>query len=178
MYIQLETMRGMTESEVRALYPNTSFPTPFVAPEGFAVVFPTPSPIVTELQVAVRDGVEVDSKGNYVEKWAVRDMFSDYTTEEGVLVTKLEQETKYLADKAKALVPQSITPRQIRLQLSAIGMRQAVEDYVASASLEIKDWWEFSLAYERNAPLLVEAATTLGMTGEQLDQFFIEANKL
>jgi hypothetical protein len=57
-------------------------------------------------------------------------------------------------------------------------MRQAVEDYVASASLEIKDWWEFSLAYERNAPLLIEAATTLGMTSEQLDQFFIEANKL
>lgn len=75
-------------------------------------------------------------------------------------------------------IPQSITPRQIRLQLTAIGMRQAVEDYVASSSLEIKDWWEFSLAYERNAPLLVEAATTLGMTSEQLDQFFIEANKL
>ena len=76
------------------------------------------------------------------------------------------------------VIPQSISPRQIRLQLSAIGMRQAVEDYVDSASLEIKDWWEFSLAYERNAPLLVEAATTLGMTSEQLDQFFIEANKL
>jgi hypothetical protein len=75
-------------------------------------------------------------------------------------------------------IPQSITPRQIRLQLSAIGMRQVVEDYVATASLEIKDWWEFSLAYERSAPLLVEAATTLGMTSEQLDQFFIEANKL
>lgn len=74
--------------------------------------------------------------------------------------------------------PQSITPRQIRLQLTAIGMRQAVEDYVASAGLGIKDWWEFSLAYERNAPLLVEAATALGMTSEQLDQFFVEANKL
>lgn len=80
--------------------------------------------------------------------------------------------------KYKASIPTSITPRQIRLQLSTIGMRQAVEDYVASASLEIKDWWEFSLAYERNAPLLVEAATTLGMTSEQLDQFFVEANKL
>ena len=80
--------------------------------------------------------------------------------------------------KYKASIPASITPRQIRLQLSAIGLRQAVEDYVANASLEIKDWWEFSLAYERNAPLLVEAATALGMTSEQLDQFFVEANKL
>ena len=76
------------------------------------------------------------------------------------------------------VIPQSITPRQIRLQLSAIGMRQAVEDYVASASLDIKDWWEFSLAYERNSQLLIEAATGLGMTSEQLDQFFIEASEL
>jgi hypothetical protein len=85
---------------------------------------------------------------------------------------------KALDDYLRAYIPQSITPRQIRLQLSAIGMRQAVEDYVASASLEIKDWWEFSLAYERNAPLLVEAATGLEMTSEQLDQFFIEASQL
>lgn len=75
-------------------------------------------------------------------------------------------------------IPQSITPRQIRLQLTAIGMRQAVEDYVASASLDIKDWWEFSLSYERNNELLISTSTALGMTSEQLDQFFVEANKL
>jgi hypothetical protein len=72
----------------------------------------------------------------------------------------------------------SITPRQIRLQLSAIGMRQAVEDYVAASSLDIKDWWEFSTYIERTSPLLINAATQLGMTSEQLDQFFIDASKL
>ena len=71
----------------------------------------------------------------------------------------------------------SITPRQIRLQLSAIGMRQAVEDYVAASSLDIKDWWEFSTFFERSNPLLIGAATALGMTSEQLDQFFVEASK-
>ena len=71
----------------------------------------------------------------------------------------------------------SITPRQIRLQLSAIGMRQAVEDYVAASSLDIKDWWEFSTFFERSNPLLIGAATGLGMTSEQLDQFFVEASK-
>jgi hypothetical protein len=75
-------------------------------------------------------------------------------------------------------IPTSITPRQIRLHLTAIGLRQAVEDYVASASLDIKDWWEFSLSYERNNELLISTATALGMTSEQLDQFFVEANKL
>jgi hypothetical protein len=114
-------------------------------------------------------------------------VFDDFYASGFVSTTQLDVDVGWVATKdgsfvaplpLPVVIPQSITPRQIRLQLSAIGMRQAVEDYVASASLEIKDWWEFSLAYERNAPLLIEAATTLGMTGEQLDQFFIEANKL
>jgi hypothetical protein len=114
-------------------------------------------------------------------------VFDDFYARGFVSTTQLDVDVGWVATKdgsfvaplpLPVVIPQSITPRQIRLQLSAIGMRQAVEDYVATASLEIKDWWEFSLAYERNAPLLVEAATTLGMTSEQLDQFFIEANKL
>jgi hypothetical protein len=114
-------------------------------------------------------------------------VFDDFYASGFVSTAQLDVDVGWVATKdgsfikpspLPVVIPQSITPRQIRLQLSAIGMRQAVEDYVASASLEIKDWWEFSLAYERNAPLLVEAATTLGMTSEQLDQFFIEASKL
>ena len=76
------------------------------------------------------------------------------------------------------VVPFSITPRQIRLQLSNLGMRQAVEDFVAGRSLEIKDWWEFSLSFERNSPLLIESATQLGLSAEQVDELFIEAAKL
>jgi hypothetical protein len=72
----------------------------------------------------------------------------------------------------------SITPRQVRLQLTAIGMRQAVEDYVASSAQDVKDWWEFSTSIERNAPLLVTTAALLGMSSTQLDQFFVEASKL
>lgn len=98
-YLQLETNKEMSEREVKALYPNTSFPKPFKAPEGFAVLFPTPMPDVTELQTAYRDGVELDSKGNWVERWSVRDMFSDYTNEDDVVVTKAEQEAEYLAKK-------------------------------------------------------------------------------
>lgn len=89
-----------TESEIKALNPNTSFPTPFKA-EGYEVVFDTPSPTVGELQVAYQDGTEIDSKGNRVIKWSVKDMFSDYTTEDGVVVTKAEQEAEYLAKKVQ-----------------------------------------------------------------------------
>ena len=87
----------------------------------------------------------------------------------------LDDAITFYANKQDA---NSITPRQIRLQLSAIGMRQAVEDYVAASSLDIKDWWEFSTYIERTSPLVIDAATQLGMTSEQLDQFFIDASKL
>lgn len=75
-------------------------------------------------------------------------------------------------------IPQSLTPRQIRLQLTALGLRQAVEDWVATQSIDIKDWWEFSLSIDRDNQMLIDAATHFGLTGEQLDQLFIEAAKL
>ena len=91
-----------TESEIKALNPNTSFPTPFVA-EGYTVVFDVPQPTVGELEVAYQDGTEIDSKGNRVIKWSVKDMFSDYTKEEGVVVTKAQQEAEYMAKKMQDL---------------------------------------------------------------------------
>ena len=96
-----------TESEIKVLNPNTSFPTPFVAPDDFVVCFDTPKPECGELQVAYQDGTEIDSKGNRVIKWSVKDMFSDYAREDGTVVTKAEQEAEYatkkLQDTAKAM---------------------------------------------------------------------------
>ncbi len=66
---------------------------------------------------------------------------------------------------------------QVRLQLNTIGARQAVEAYVAAASQDIKDWWEFSLHFARDNLMLIEAATQIGLTTEQLDLFFVEAAK-
>lgn len=102
-----------TESEIRALNPNTSFPTPFVAPEGYEVVFDTPCPTVGEFQVAYQDGTEIDSKGNRVIKWSVNDMFED--TEDK---TKAEQEAEYLAKK---------------LQDLAKAMEQGIENHINEA---------------------------------------------
>ena len=76
------------------------------------------------------------------------------------------------------VVPSSITPRQIRLQLTAMGLRQQVEAWVTTQPLAIKDWWEFSLSYELNNQMLIDAAAHFGLTSEKLDQLFIEASKL
>jgi len=79
-----------------------------------------------------------------------------------------------LSAPEEIIIPQSLTPRQIRKVLTDSGLRQAVENMVATSSdYDLKDWWEYSLYYERTHPKLVEAAYALGLTDEQIDQMFI-----
>lgn len=76
-------------------------------------------------------------------------------------------------------IPQALTPRQIRMQLTKEGLRQQVEDTVANSNdYALKDWWEYSLDYKRDNPILIDMAAQLGLTDEQLDEMFIEASKL
>ena len=167
--------RLYTENEIRAEYPNTSFPTVFVAPSEYEVVFETPNP-ATSLQVGVQDGTEIDSKGNRVVRWSIRDMFSDTTTD-GIVVTKAEQEAKYLADKAKALVPKTITPRQVRLVLLGAGLLDDIEVLLATDKA-MQIWWEYSLEVDRDNAHIVTAGTALGLTEKQIDDLFIKGSKL
>ena len=53
-------------------------------------------------QSVVRDGVVQDANNNWVENWVVRDMFSDYTDEDGVSHTKAEQEAAHQASLNEA----------------------------------------------------------------------------
>lgn len=79
----------------------------------------------------------------------------------------------------KALVPAQITPRQIRMQLTASGLRQSVEDYIhESTDYNLKDWWEYATSFDRNSTVLIDTAHALGLTDEQIDTMFIEASKL
>jgi hypothetical protein len=59
-------------------------------------VLASPAATVGAYQISVRDGVEQDANGNWVEKYVARDMFAD-TTEDGVTTTKAEHETAYQA---------------------------------------------------------------------------------
>ena len=160
-----------TESEIKALNPNTSFPTPFMA-DGYSVVFDTPKPECGELEVAYQDGTELDSKGNRVIKWSVKDMFED-TPEK----TKAEQEAEYLEAKRKALVPTQITPRQLRLQLLTAGLLDEVE-VLCTTDRAMSIWFEYSLDFQRSHEMIIAMGTQLGMSESDMDNLFIEANKL
>jgi len=59
-------------------------------------VLRSPAATVGDYQVSVRDGVEQNANGDWVERYVARDMFQD-TTEDGVTTTKAEHEAAYQA---------------------------------------------------------------------------------
>tara|TARA_R100001224_G_C3984689_1_gene137129 strand:- start:368 stop:865 length:498 start_codon:yes stop_codon:yes gene_type:complete len=89
-----------TQSEWKAAHPNMSLPRVWNSNVLDALnidpVFASPKATTTAYQTSVRDGVEQDSKGNWVEKHVARDMFAD-TTVDGVTTTKAQHEAAYQA---------------------------------------------------------------------------------
>lgn len=75
-----ETGAVVTESELRAMHPNTSFPSIMTAETvddlGADVVFEGPQPTATKYQVVYRDGVE-QIDGKWYSKYSVSDMDAD-----------------------------------------------------------------------------------------------------
>jgi hypothetical protein len=78
MYLKLDTLTPCAESEIRAAFPNTSFPQLFVAPEGYAVLFAAPQPSFDPITQAVRQGDPVlTDKGHWEQTWTVVDLDAD-----------------------------------------------------------------------------------------------------
>lgn len=75
-------------------------------------------------------------------------------------------------------VPDSVTPLQMRKALRQLGLKAAVDAYIATLPEEVGDEWEYALAIERTNPLLQAAIPALGMTSEQADDLFRLAGSL
>ncbi len=96
------TGQVLSQGAIRKLNPNMSLPRVWNANVcealGIDPVLASPKPAVTgDYKTVVRNGVEQDAKGNWVYAWVERDMFSDYTDEDGVTHTKADQEAAYQA---------------------------------------------------------------------------------
>ena len=95
-----------TQGEIRRSMPNTSLPRVWTAAIcddlniDPVLAAPAPAPS-SDLKVVSRNGVVQDANGNWVEAYVERDMFADYVNDEGVTVTKAEQEAEYTARKAE-----------------------------------------------------------------------------
>ena len=79
---------------------------------------------------------------------------------------------------ASTPVPESITPRQVRLLLLQQNMLDQVETMTKSQDRATQITWEFASEFRRDNPLLGALATNLGLTQQQIDQFFISAAAL
>lgn len=64
-------------------------------------------------------------------------------------------------DAARNPLPVNITPLQLRRALNTMGIRPQVESYVAQASQDVKDAWDYASTIEITDPLLVTAAQLL-----------------
>src|SRR5210317_2483550 len=88
-----------TQGQWRQEFANMSLPRVWKAATLDALdldpVLRSPAATVGDYQVSVRDGVVQDANGNWVERYVARDMFRDYTDEDGVTHTKAEQEAAY-----------------------------------------------------------------------------------
>ena len=96
-YRERTTGEVKSQGEWRAAFPNMSLPKVWNSNVCDAMnidpVLESPAATTTAYQTSVRDGVEQDSKGNWVEKYVARDMFAD----DAELGTKAEQEAAYQA---------------------------------------------------------------------------------
>jgi len=89
-----------TQGQWRNEFANMSLPRVWKAATLDALdldpVLKSPAATVGDYQVSVRDGVEQNANGDWVERYVARDMFQD-TTEDGVTTTKAEHEAAYQA---------------------------------------------------------------------------------
>ena len=100
LFVQLDTGLPKTQVQLRKEHSNMSLPKSWTE-DTFALlnvarVEKTEAPIVGQYQSAYKDGIE-NVDGVWKEKWKIVDMFSDYTDDEGNLVTKTDQENDYQA---------------------------------------------------------------------------------
>lgn len=103
-YRNRSTGEVKSQGAIRKSMPNTSLPRVWTEEIcdflGIDPVLEAPAPAPSgEYKSVSRNGVTQDANGNWVFAWVERDMFSDYVNDEGVTVTKAEQEQAYTARK-------------------------------------------------------------------------------
>lgn len=100
-YRERTTGEVKSQGEWRAAFPQMALPRVWSSNVCDAMnidpVLPSPAATTTAYQVSVRDGVEKDANGNWVEKYVAKDMFADTTDDDGKKTTKAEHEAAYQA---------------------------------------------------------------------------------
>jgi hypothetical protein len=74
--------------------------------------------------------------------------------------------------------PDRVTARQFKMQLYFYGLIDVVEEWVQSQSKAIQIAYQNSGTFVMDEPMMKAGFVELGLTDEQIKQFFIDASKL
>lgn len=74
--------------------------------------------------------------------------------------------------------PFEISQLQGKLKLSTMGLYDTVEGIVKQAGLPTKIYWQTAATWRRTNPIIADLAGQLGMSEEEIDDFFIQAAKI
>ena len=79
-------------------------------------------------------------------------------------------------------VPSIIPNWSLRAQLQIIGLfdnvQTMIDNLTGTEKIVAVQQWEYGNQVERNHPLIIQIGTELGLTSQQIDQIFIDANNL
>ena len=129
-----------SETDLRLENRNVSFPkvwnTSVFEALGIDPVFATPAPTPSgEFKIVSRNGAVQDSNGNWVQAWVEREMFTEYTDEEGNVQTVSAQQTAYTTKRnnEKAVVERATRDNLLKetdhFALSDVTMTDAMRTY-------------------------------------------------
>lgn len=97
-----------------------------------------------------------------------------YTYDDGWIVTDQSLIDAYRS----SITPQSITPRQCRLQLLAETLLDEVEAAIGAMPQAAQIEWEYALEIKRTYGLVTAMQALLGKDDVAMDTFFMEAARL
>ena len=95
------------------------------------LISPAPAPSA-DFKIVVRNGVEQDANGNWVQAWTEREMFAEYTDNDGNTVTvQAQKDAKTAADNASL----AATERSTRDELLKATDHYGLSDVTMSADM-------------------------------------------
>lgn len=75
-------------------------------------------------------------------------------------------------------IPDRVTSRQFKMQLSIAGLKSSVDGWIATQTELVQIAYEYSGTFVKNEPMMVAGFTALGFTETQINDFFLAASKL
>ena len=163
LWIDPETQRPVSESDIRAAHPLTVWPAVFCPFDDYAPVHDGPTPEFDPMTHELVWGEPVLIEGQWRREATAAPLPADV-----------------VADRRRALVPQVVSRAQGKVALMQAGLWPSVLEFVAAiaeplekfkAEVALNDAQE----WQRDSAFLTTAAAALGLGDEQLDALFVAA---